>query len=47
MKVLALCLLIAGCHHAGPLKGSGVPTDAPFGYVKLCVDHPEFEGCKP
>jgi hypothetical protein len=47
MRYLLLILLLNGCASSGTLRGSGEPVAAPYGYVKLCAEHPEFEACKP
>ncbi len=45
MKYLVL-ILLAGCANDSPiLKGSGVPADAPAGYVKLCSEYPKSAPC--
>lgn len=47
IRALALCVFLAGCASGSLLTGSGERVDAPQGYVKLCREHPDFEGCKP
>lgn len=47
MQYLLILLLLNGCVQSGLLRGSGEPVAAPYGYVKLCAEHPEFEGCSP
>lgn len=41
--VAALC---AGCESTPKrLEGSGVIVEPPYGYLKLCAEHPDFAGC--
>lgn len=44
MKYLLL-LLLAGCTTPELAKGSGRPAEAPPGYVKMCLEHPELAVC--
>ena len=43
---VTLALLLGGCAAPQLLKGSGVPADAPGGYLTECVQHPALENCK-
>jgi len=47
MKYLLILLLLCSCAiPPETLKGSGIPADAPDGYIKLCREHPETAACK-
>lgn len=44
--VLGLVLVLTGCNGSSVLKGTGEATEAPYGYTKLCKDHPELSACQ-
>jgi hypothetical protein len=43
---VALSLVLGGCAAPQLLKGSGVPADAPDGYVFDCTKTPSQEHCQ-
>ena len=48
---VVLTLVILGCANTGApdglLRGSGQEAAPPGGYVKLCREYPDFDGCTP
>lgn len=45
-RVLLVTLVLLGCQQPSILKGSGVKTDAPYGYTYGCVTNPDAVDCK-
>ena len=44
---MVLVFSLSGCTAPQLLKGTGVPADAPTGYITNCAKNPDQKHCKP
>lgn len=40
-----IAILLGGCASSSTLHGSGVDAAPPYGYTKLCAEHPTLPEC--